>query len=138
MEILHKRLAVLMLLFLLLSPAVRAQDDGEEESDSTLTESILNMPNAFSPNGDGINDLYKAKSDHRNIVDFHAYIYNRWGQRLFDWTNIEDGWDGTHRGNPVKEGVYFVLVKAKGGDGKTYTIKRDVNLLRGKREYNYE
>ena len=41
------------------------------------------------------------------------------------------GWDGTYRGKPVKEGVYFCLVKAKGADGVVYNIKRDVNLLRG-------
>ena len=45
--------------------------------------------------------------------------------------NQTTGWDGTYRGKPVKEGVYFCLVKAKGADGVVYNIKRDVNLLRG-------
>ncbi|MDO4801786.1 MAG: gliding motility-associated C-terminal domain-containing protein, partial [Prevotellaceae bacterium] len=40
-------------------------------------------------------------------------------------------WDGTHNGKDVKQGVYFMLCKAKGADGRTYTIKTDVNLLRG-------
>ena len=97
----------------------------------TISESILEMPNAFSPNGDGINDVYKAKSGYQSLVEFHAYIFNRWGQKLFEWTNPADGWDGTYKGKPVKDGVYFCLVKAKGADGKTYNIKRDVNLLRG-------
>ena len=86
----------------------------------TISTSMLEMPNAFSPNGDGVNDIYKAKSNHRSIVEFHAYIFNRWGQKLFDWTNINEGWDGT----------YFVLVKAKGADGREYNIKKDVNILR--------
>ena len=89
------------------------------------------MPNAFSPNGDGINDVYKAKSGYQSLVEFHAYIFNRWGQKLYEWTNPADGWDGTYNGKDVKEGVYYVLVKAKGADGRKYNIKRDVNLLRG-------
>ena len=97
----------------------------------TISESKLEMPNAFSPNGDGINDMYKAKSGYQSLVEFHAYIFNRWGQKLYEWTNPADGWDGTYNGKYVKEGVYYVLVKAKGADGRKYNIKRDVNLLRG-------
>ena len=97
----------------------------------TISESKLEMPNAFSPNGDGINDIYKAKDGYQSLVEFHAYIFNRWGQKLFEWTNPADGWDGKYKGQDVAQGVYFVLVKAKGADGKTYNIKRDVNLLRG-------
>lgn len=96
----------------------------------TVSESKLSFPNAFSPNGDGINDIYKAK-DYQSLVEFHAYIFNRWGQKLFEWTNPDDGWDGTYNGKDVKEGVYFVLVKAKGADGRNYNIRKDVNLLRG-------
>ncbi len=96
----------------------------------SISTSVLEMPNAFSPNGDGINDIYRAKDTHQSIVEFHAYIFNRWGQKLFEWTNINDGWDGTYNGKPVGDGVYFVLVKAKGADGTEYNIKRDVNLLR--------
>ena len=96
----------------------------------TISTSILEMPNAFSPNGDGINDIYKAKDNHKSILNFHAYIFNRWGQKLYEWTDINGGWDGTYNGKPVKAGVYFVLVKAQGADGTKYNIKRDVNLLR--------
>lgn len=97
----------------------------------TISESKLEMPNAFSPNGDGINDVYKAKDGYQSLTEFHAYIFNRWGQKLFEWTNPADGWDGKYKGKDVAQGVYYVLVKAKGADGKTYNIKRDVNLLRG-------
>ena len=96
----------------------------------TISESHLEMPNAFSPNGDGINDLYKAKSNHKSIVEFHAYIFNRYGQKVYDWTDINGGWDGTSHGSPVKDGVYFVYVKARGADNVEYNIRRDVNLLR--------
>ena len=107
------------------------QNNEDSPLSITVSESILQMPNAFSPNGDGINDIYKAKDGYQSLTEFHAYIFNRWGQKLFEWTNPADGWDGTYKGKPVKDGVYFCLVKAKGADGKTYNIKRDVNLLRG-------
>lgn len=97
----------------------------------TISESKLEMPNAFSPNGDGINDIYKAKSGYQSITEFHASIFNRWGQKLYEWNDPAGGWDGTYKGKDVKQGVYFVLVKAKGADGREYNIKRDVNLLRG-------
>lgn len=97
----------------------------------TISESKLEMPNAFSPNGDGINDIYKAKDGYQSIIEFHAYIFNRWGQKLYEWDNPTGGWDGKYNGKDVKQGVYFVLVKAKGADGRTFNIRRDVNLLRG-------
>ncbi|CCZ11253.1 putative uncharacterized protein [Prevotella sp. CAG:1092] len=89
------------------------------------------MPNAFSPNGDGINDIYKAKEGYQSIVEFHAYIFNRWGQKLYEWTDPAGGWDGKYKGKDVAQGVYYCLVKAKGADGRKYDIKTDVNLLRG-------
>ena len=110
--------------------------DSEADLDSVtivvvVSESKLDFPNAFSPNGDGINDVYKAKDDWKSIVKFDAWILNRWGQRIFHWTNPDEGWDGTYNGKPVKDGVYFVRVKALGADGQEYDIRRDVNLLRG-------
>lgn len=96
-----------------------------------VSESRLEMPNAFSPNGDGINDIYKAKSGYQSIVEFDAYIFNRWGTKLYEWHDPSGGWDGTHNGKPVAQGVYFCLVKAKGADGREFNYKKDVNLLRG-------
>ena len=109
--------------------------DGEEMiSDPisiTVKSSKLEFPNAFSPNGDQHNDVYKAKDGYQSIVDFKATIYNRWGQKLFEWTDPSKGWDGTFNGKDVKDGVYYVHVQAKGADGVKYDIKKDVNLLRG-------
>lgn len=100
-----------------------------------LSESNLEAPNAFSPNGDGINDYYNVFNV-KSIVSFNAAIYNRWGQQLYSWgiDGIgcdECGWDGTYKGKPVKAGVYYVVIDAVGADGIKYEIRRDVNLLRG-------
>ena len=119
---------------------VKVGDEVVEEGTITvnISDSHLEMPNAFSPNGDNHNNIYGAKGvcnpestgRYRSIVEFHAYIFNRWGQKLYEWTDISSGWDGTYNGSPVKDGVYYVLVNARGADGKVYNIRRDVNLIR--------
>ena len=125
---------ILLSFMTMIALSAQAQDVAENDSvasdSTTVLTSTLVVPNAFSPNNDQINDVFKVKS-YQNIVEFHAYIFNRWGQKLYEWTNINEGWDGTYRGNDVKQGTYFVLVKAKGADGETYNIRKDVNLLRG-------
>lgn len=97
----------------------------------SISESKLEMPNAFSPNGDNINDVYKAKKGYQSLVEFKATIFNRWGVKLYEWTDPAGGWDGKYKGKDVAQGVYFVVVKARGADGRRFSIKRDVNLLRG-------
>ncbi len=96
-----------------------------------ISESKLELPNAFTPNGDGINDTYKVKDGYQSIVSFRAAIFNRWGQKLYTWTDIDGGWDGTYRGSKVKDGTYFVVVEARGADGREYKIRKDVNILTG-------
>lgn len=101
----------------------------------SIGESSIKVPNAFSPNGDGIND-YLNVYDVKSIISFRGSVYNRWGQELYTWgideMNCEEcGWDGTYNGKPVKDGVYFVVIIARGADGIKYELKRDVNLLRG-------
>ena len=96
----------------------------------STANSMLAFPNAFSPNGDKINDVFRAKKGFKSIVEFHAYIYNRWGQMIYDWTDPAGGWDGTYKGKPVKQGVYFLYCKAKGSEGHKWEFKQDINLLR--------
>lgn len=96
-----------------------------------ISESKLEFPNAFSPNGDGINDIYKAKEGYKSIVEFKATIFNRWGQKIYSWDDPAGGWDGKFHGKDAKQGVYYVLVKARGADGRKFNIRKDVNLLRG-------
>ena len=97
----------------------------------SIYESKLEFPNAFSPNGDGINDVFKAKDGYKSITEFHATVFNRWGQNLYSWDNPSGGWDGKFNGKDVAQGVYFLLVKAKGADGRKFNIRKDINLLRG-------
>ncbi len=99
----------------------------------SIPTSILDFPNAFSPNNDNINDYYNAKKGAKSLIEFHAYIFNRWGQKLYEWTDPytqSKGWDGKYNGKDVAQGVYFLYCEAKGADGRIYTFRQDVNLLR--------
>ena len=67
----------------------------------------LFFPSAFSPNGDGLNDLFRPKGG--EVADFHMIIYDRWGQLVFDSHDPGTGWDGTYRGKTCQAGVYTYI-----------------------------
>ena len=127
---------ILLSFMTMIALSAQAQDVAENDSvasdSTTVLTSTLVVPNAFSPNHDQINDVFKVKS-YQNIVEFHAYIFNRWGQKLYEWTNIDGGWDGTYRGKLVSAGVYFYVIRATGSDGKKYKLSGDINILRYER-----
>lgn len=109
-------------------------DTIEYESDLltiTISESTLSCPDGFSPNGDGINDIFKIT--HKSIIKFEAAIFNRWGQKLhaMKLEDVDNGWDGRHGGKYVKDGVYFLNINAVGSDGIKYKIKKAINVLKG-------
>ena len=97
----------------------------------TLSESKLEVPNAFTPNGDGINDIFKVKEGYRSIVEFKACVFDRWGKKLYEWTDLEGGWDGKSGGHEVPDGAYYLNIQARGADGRKYKIKKAINILRG-------
>jgi len=72
--------------------------------DVTITNSGLWIPNAFTPNGDGKNDVFLPVGN--DIQEMNMEIYNRWGQHLFTSKSLQSGWDGTVNGNLVQPGVY--------------------------------
>jgi gliding motility-associated-like protein len=64
------------------------------------------LPNAFTPNGDGLNDSFGVIPRYDYISKYHLSIYNRWGQRIYETTDINKGWDGTYKGSPCMLGAY--------------------------------
>ncbi len=64
----------------------------------------LFIPNAFTPNGDGLNDYFQLRGN--NICDFEIFIYNRWGEQIFHSLSIDEVWDGTKNGQASPAGVY--------------------------------
>ena len=89
--------------------------------------SSLRVPNVFTPNGDGKNDEFRVA--YRSLVKFNGYLYNRWGRRVFAWSDPQKGWDGTINGQPASAGVYFYVIHAEGSDGVKYRLKGDVTLI---------
>jgi gliding motility-associated-like protein len=68
------------------------------------------IPKAFTPNGDGLNDLFGI-SNHRIITSLVSFeIWDRWGNKMFSAGNVKDQWDGTFNGQPVASGAYRVLI----------------------------
>ena len=104
----------------------------------TISESKLEVPNAFSPNDDGVNDVFKVKDGYQSIISFKAMIFDRWGKKLYEWTDLDGGWDGTTNGHKVPDGGYYLNIQAKGADGKKYNIKKVISLLRGYTETNVQ
>lgn len=96
-----------------------------------LSESFLEFPNGFSPNGDEWNNELKPKDGFKGIVKFHAVIFNRWGKKLYSWDDVHGYWDGKVNGKVVPDGVYFLHVSAKGSDGIDYNIKKAINVITG-------
>lgn len=97
----------------------------------SVSESWIDAPNFFSP-GDspGVNDEFKVA--YKSIVKFKCTIFNRWGTKLYQWTDPSKGWDGRYKGSYVTTGVYFCVIEAEGSDGKKYKIGRDINVFRSK------
>ena len=105
--------------------------DNSQITNLFIGESILQLPNAFSPGSSiGVNDEYRVS--YKSLVQFKASILNRTGNVLFQWNDPAKGWDGKVGGKYVPTGVYFIIVEAKGADGKIYKKSKDINILRSK------
>lgn len=93
---------------------------------------VVFIPNAFSPNGDGLNDYFKPVTAGLNSYIFQ--IYDRWGQLVYEDSPESKGWDGTFRGKPIEEGVYVYRLSAIGYLKSSFTndarvVERKGSLL---------
>lgn len=94
----------------------------------TCKEALVFMPNAFTPNNDGLNDRYYIKTRYINILNYK--IYNRWGELLFSSAGKADEWDGSFRGVKCPAGVYVCTVEYENCyDLKPVTERGFITLL---------
>ncbi|MCW8897739.1 MAG: gliding motility-associated C-terminal domain-containing protein [Flavobacteriales bacterium] len=92
-------------------------------------ESSILIPTIFTPNGDGSNDFFRV--DGVNLKHVEGEIYNRWGQKMFSWDNVNGMWDGkTLSGADAADGTYYFIIRAEGIDGKEYFQKGTLTLIR--------
>lgn len=89
------------------------------------------MPNAFSPNGDAVNDRFEIRFNNINCVKtFALAIYDRWGRMVFQSADPEVSWDGTFDGEALSIGVFAYYVKGEFNSGETFEEKGNVTLMK--------
>jgi len=107
-------------------------DEFVQESYDTVTVEVMYcdifIPNIFSPNGDGQNDVLYVRG--QGIEQLTFVVYNRWGQKVFETKDPNHGWDGTINGKPAETGVYVYHVNAVLHDGMTVSRHGNVTLVR--------
>lgn len=89
----------------------------------------LYLPNAFSPNGDGINDQFNIIS-RCALREYELFIYDRWGQNIFRSTTITQGWDGSFKGEMLPVGAYAFVIRYAPEGGNLRVEKGTLQLLR--------
>ncbi len=116
-------------------------DQGGCTDDATVTVVVelnrgIYIPNSFSPNYDGINDVFMIFSDGRSVKQINSFlVFSRWGESVFEIYNIPPddiayGWEGTHRGKKLDVGVYVYYAEIEFVDGEKRLYKGDVTLMR--------
>jgi gliding motility-associated-like protein len=103
---------------------------GTKKTETNITGQlcVITFPNAFTPNNDGKNDLFKILNGY-NLLGYHLIIFNRWGQEVFETRDYSKGWDGKYNGEEQAQGSYVWFCEYnKNGDHKD--LKGTVTLLR--------
>jgi gliding motility-associated-like protein len=94
------------------------------------SKNVLLIPTAFSPNGDGINDVFKVVK-HLNVKRLNYFeVYNRWGEKIFSTTNLDQGWDGSFKGEPVPNGTYNWQIQITNYDNEKISKAGSIDVIR--------
>lgn len=118
---------------------VLVENNGCFNSDTSVItvepiQEMLYFPNAFTPNGDGINDKLIAIGNTENIFTYQLLIFDRWGKLIFETGNPQIGWDGTHNGEKLPTAVYILKVNFRMESscisGQNYSQIGAISLLR--------
>lgn len=91
-------------------------------------ENVIFVPNIFSPNGDGANDILFVRG--KGVAELKFFIYDRWGEKVFETTRLDVGWDGTFRGKDMNKAVFVYYLEATFIDGSEVTQKGDITLIK--------
>lgn len=91
-------------------------------------EANIYIPNAFSPNGDGKNDVLYVRGN--NILKLYFAVYDRWGQLVFETRDVNKGWDGTFKGKKIDPAVFGYYAEGECPNAEKYFKKGNVTLLR--------
>ena len=98
---------------------------------NVISDVILYAPNAFTPDGDELNQTWKIYAQGIDETQFHLYIYNRWGEIIWETNDMTNEWDGSYKGQLVNEGVYNWVASAKDlYSDKKISFKGSIYLLK--------
>lgn len=97
---------------------------------TVVQQPYVSSPNAFSPNGDGRNEGFKPSVIYHDIVNYEFYVMNRYGQIIYQTTNVKAYWDGTLNGQEAPVGVYVYEVRYQSSTGEQFEKKGTVTLVR--------
>lgn len=115
---------------------VTATDENQCKANATVKLQVISdcdlkyiyIPNSFSPNGDGINDIFKVRST--ILQSMHLEIYNRWGNKVFESDDINKGWDGTYKGKIDQVEVYAYYFIGECIQGEKVTLKGNITFIK--------
>ncbi len=96
--------------------------------DLPCEEPYIFIPNAFSPNGDGVNDVFTIRGNH--FDDMYLAVFNRWGQRVFESRSPQIGWDGIFENTPLPPDVYGYYAEVRCLNGRIFFKKGNLTLIR--------
>jgi gliding motility-associated-like protein len=112
---------------------VMQTEEGCTSSDSLMmlySFAPFNMPNAFTPDGDGKNDAFRPVTLPEKVQSFSMYIYDRWGRQVFATKDLGNGWNGTMEGKPAPLGVYTYVISYSNQAGEVRKKTGMVTLVR--------
>lgn len=105
--------------------------DNVFETSFTISDSYLEFPNFLSPGTSKDGRINTFRASYKSLLRFKCTIFNRWGNKIYEWSDPAGSWDGTYKGKTVSPGVYFYVVDAEGSDGIKYKRGGDINVLHG-------
>jgi gliding motility-associated-like protein len=91
-------------------------------------EPTIYIPNVFTPNNDGINDVFEVKGSY--IENIEVTIFNRWGNELYTWKDLNEGWNGEYKGELVPDGTYFYIINVVFENREKKSVTGSITLLK--------
>lgn len=98
------------------------------EEVEVLGAGTIKFPNAFTPNGDGLNDVFRPVSE--GVIKYELLVYTRWGELIFTTKDLNAGWDGKINGELAKPDVYVWKAEGKFTNGRAFELAGDVTLVK--------
>ncbi|MBK8441930.1 MAG: gliding motility-associated C-terminal domain-containing protein [Sphingobacteriales bacterium] len=107
--------------------AIEPDGDAMQQYSTEIPE--LYIPTAFSPNGDGVNDVWQL-SDKKDIAKIHVSVFNRWGNEVYESDEIDFQWDGFYKDTEQEMEVYTFYIEVTFDDGSDKFYKGNLTLVR--------